>query len=162
MGNTLVKSQLEDVASYLGKTVQILEAYLNDTTMNRLMSEKSGNEDYYRGLLASIRKLCVYCEESLDACKIVLKNEPFNKAAAERVLYRVYHQCIEEYFAPKSDLWFEDSRSAYTGRNCIKFRDEAPNSLKDTIKDLESDMQRMREDLEYYETDYKTKMVQSN
>lgn len=129
--------------------------------MDSLMDEKSGSEEYYRTLLSTVRKFLVYNEESLDACRIVLKNEPFNKAAAERVLYRVYHQSIEEYFSPKSDAWYEDSRSAYTGRNCIKFREEAPESLKDLIKKLEFDIQEIREELEYYETDYRTKMVQS-
>ena len=161
MGNTLVKSQLEDVTTFLEQTVQTLEDYMNETTMERLMDEKSGDELYYKGLLSSIRKLLVYCEEGLEACRIVLKNQPFNKGAAERVLYRVYHKCIEEYFSPKSDLWFEDSRSAYTGRNCIKFREETPESLKTLITKLEFDVQKVREELEYYETDYQTKMVQS-
>ena len=161
MGNTLVKSQLEDVTLFLEQTVQTLEDYMNETTMERLMDEKSGDELYYKGLLSSVRKLLVYCEEGLEACRIVLKNQPFNKGAAERVLYRVYHRCIEEYFSPKSDLWFEDSRSAYTGRNCIKFREETPESIKTLITKLEFDIQKIREELEYYETDYQTKMVQS-
>jgi len=50
--------------------------------MDSLMDEKSGSEEYYRTLLSTVRKFLVYNEESLDACRIVLKNEPFNKAAA--------------------------------------------------------------------------------
>ncbi|PLT34822.1 YpuI family protein [Bacillus sp. V5-8f] len=161
MGNLIVKSQLEDVRSFLADTVDRLENFLNETTYSKLQQEKSGEEHYYKGLLSSIRRLLVYCEEGLEACQIVLKNEMFNKAAAEKTLYRIYHQCIEEYFAPKSDRWYEDSRSAYTGKNSIKFHSEVPESITALLKDLEAGFQAMREDLAFYETDYRTKMMQS-
>ncbi|RFU65586.1 YpuI family protein [Peribacillus glennii] len=161
MGNLIVKSQLEDVRSFLANTVDKLEQFLNEATISKLQQEKSGDEQYYKGLLSSIRRLLVYCEEGLEACQIVLKNEAFNKAAAEKTLYRIYHQCIEEYFAPKSDRWYEDSRSAYTGKNSIKFHFEVPQSISALLKDLEAGFQAMREDLAFYETDYRTKMMQS-
>lgn len=161
MGNMIVKSQLEDVRDFLGNTVDKLEQFLNETTYSKLQQEKSGDESYYKGLLSSIRRLLVYCEEGLEACQIVLKNEVFHKAAAEKTLYRIYHQCIEEYFAPKSDRWYEDSRSAYTGKNSIKFHTEVPESITSVLKDLEAGFQTVREELEFYETDYRTKMMQS-
>ncbi|WP_057914321.1 YpuI family protein [Peribacillus muralis] len=161
MGNTLVKSQLEDVKRFLEVTVAQLEGFMNEMTYSKLQEEKIGDETYYKGILSSIRRMLVSCEEGLDACQIVLKNENFNKAAAEKTLYRVYHQCIEEYFSPKSDRWFEDSRSAYTGKNSIKFHQSVPDSIISIMKTLESGFQSMREDLEFYETDYKTKMLQS-
>jgi hypothetical protein len=161
LGNSIVKSQLEDVRNFLGNTVDRLEQFLNETTYSKLQQEKSGDETYYKGLLSSIRRLLVNCEEGLEACQIVLKNEVFHKAAAEKTLYRIYHQCIEEYFAPKSDRWFEDSRSAYTGKNSIKFHSEVPESITAPLKDLEGGFQAIREELEFYETDYRTKMMQS-
>ena len=103
----------------------------------------------------------LYCEEGLEVCQIILKNEIFNKAAAEKTLYKIYHQCIEEYFSPKSDLWYEDSRAAYTGKNSIKFHGIVPESIPHVLKELESGFQTMREELEFYETDYRTKMMQS-
>ncbi|WP_409301466.1 DUF3907 family protein [Peribacillus sp. SCS-155] len=161
MGNTLVRTQLEEVRNFLVYTVNKLEEFLNETTYSGLQEEKNGDSGYYKGLLSSLRRLLVNCEEGLEACQIVLKNEVFHKAAAERTLYRIYHQCIEEYFSPKSDRWYEDSRSAYTGRNSIKFHSEVPESLSNIVKDLEASFQAVREDLEFYETDYRTKMMQS-
>lgn len=161
MGNTLVHTQMADVKEFLENAVNEFETFLNKTTLNSLVQEKMGDSDYYRALLSSLRRLLVYCEEGLDSCHIILKTEPFIKAAAEKILYRIYHQCIEEFFSPSSDVWFEDSRSAYTGNNSIKFRQEVPDSVKTVFKNLESPFQRIREELEYYETDYRTKMLQS-
>ncbi|AGK54759.1 MAG: hypothetical protein K0S25_154 [Bacillus sp. (in: firmicutes)] len=161
MGNTIVKAQVEDIKHFLAKAIVGLEEYLNENTLSSLLEEKPGNREYYKLLLGNIRKLLVYSEESLDACKVILQTETFPKAAAEKALYRIYHQCIEEFFSPKSDVWFEDSRSAYTGKNSIKLRQEAPENLVRLLASLEGEFQRVREELQYYETDYRTKMMQS-
>lgn len=161
MGNTIVKTQIEDVKSFLGQTVTGLEEFLNGSTLNGLLEEESGNEDYYKQVLSTIRKLLVFCEEGLDACNVIAQAQPFSKGAAEKTLYRIYYHCVEEFFAPKSDIWYEDSRSAYTGKNAIKFRETVPHSIKALLVSLEGDFQRIREELEYYETDYRTKMLQS-
>ncbi|MEN8700839.1 YpuI family protein [Bacillus infantis] len=161
MANTIVKSQTEEVKKFLGNTVSDLEAYLNETTLSGLLKEKDGDRNYYKMVLGNLRKLLVFCEEGLDACSVLLKNEPFPKPAAEKTLYRIYHQCIDEFFSPKNDAWFENSRSAYTGKNSIKFQGEVPESMKGIFDSLESEFQRIREELEYYETDYRTKMIQS-
>lgn len=161
MGNSMVKTQLEEVSVFLTNLVSKIEDYLNETTIQALMQEHNGDEQFYKLLLSSFRKILVYCEEGLEASKIVLKSEPFQKGAAEKTLYKIYHQCIEEFFSPKNDAWYEDSRSAYTGRNSIKFHQTAPTSVVNLLKSLEGEFQKVREELEYYETDYRTKMIQS-
>lgn len=161
MGNSIVKSQLEGVRDFLNTTVEKLEGFINESTLTSLQQEKSGDEKYYKGILSSLRRLLVNCEEGLEVSQIILKNDSFNKPAAEKTLYKIYHQCIEEYFSPKSDRWYEDSRAAYTGKNSIKFHEEVPESIHAILKELESGFQAMREELEFYETDYRTKMLQS-
>ncbi|WP_110927557.1 DUF3907 family protein [Bacillus massiliglaciei] len=161
MGNAFVKSQLEDVQSFLEETVAVMESYLNEATYSGLQKEQQGEAEYYKGLLSSLRRLLVNCEAGLEACRSILKSEIFHQSAAEKTLYRIYHQCIEDYFSPKSDLWYEDSRASYTGQNLIKFHGDVPDSLEAVLKELENGFQAMREDLEYYETDYRTKMMQS-
>jgi Protein of unknown function (DUF3907) len=161
LGNTLVQSQIIDVKNFLAHAIVKFETFLNEMTITKLVDEKAGDPDYYRMLVSNLRKLLVYCEEGSEACQVIVKNEPFAKETAEKTLYRIYHQCIEEFFAPKSDAWFEDSRSAYTGKNSIKFRQETPDSVKTLFGNLESQFQKIREELEYYETDYRTKMIQS-
>jgi hypothetical protein len=162
MGNTIVLNQMKQVETFLKKTVEAISDYLNNTTITSLLNEQvDGDKAYYELLLSDLRRLVVYCEEGLEACHVVLHDEPFRKAAAEKTLYRIYHSCIEEFFAPKGEGWYEDSRSAYTGRNSIKFRQTPPPSLKNLIASLESGFQTIREELEFYETDYRTKMIQS-
>jgi Protein of unknown function (DUF3907) len=161
LGNTLVQTQIIDVKNFLEHTIVEFETFLNKTTLSGLVKEREGDSDYYKSILSNIRKLLVFCEEGLDACRVIVKNEPFAKAAAEKTLYRIYHQCIEEFFAPKSDAWFEDSRSAYTGKNSIKFRQNTPDSIRSIFSNLEGTFQEIREELEYYVTDYQTKMIQS-
>ncbi|MCM3122256.1 YpuI family protein [Mesobacillus sp. AQ2] len=161
MGNTIVKTQIEEVREFLSATVVKLEGFLNGTTLEGLKQGQPADEEYYKSILSSLRKLAVYCEEGLDACKVILQAEVFSKPAAEKTLYRIYYQCIEEFFSPKNDAWYEDSRSAYTGKNAIKFRQPVAAELSDLLVSLESGFQRIREELEYYETDYRTKMLQS-
>ncbi|TWE06242.1 uncharacterized protein DUF3907 [Neobacillus bataviensis] len=161
MGNTLVKTQLNDVKEFLTKSISTLEDFLNETTISQLNVENDDDRVYVKLILANMRKLVVYSEEGLEACSVILQSEPFQKAAAEKTLYKIYHQCIEEFFSPKNDAWFENSRSAYTGRNSIKYYRNVSDKISAILKSLESDFQRIREELEYYETDYRTKMIQS-
>ena len=161
MGNKIVETQINDVKDFLGQTVSKLEDFLNGSTLKGLESEEAGNPEYYKFVLSTIRKLNVYCEEGLEACQVVAKGQPFSKIAAEKTLYRIYYHCVEEFFSPKSDVWYEDSRSAYTGKNAIKFRETVPLSIKELLVSLEGDFQKIREELEYYETDYRTKMLHS-
>lgn len=161
MSNTLVKTQLKEVEMFLTNTIKTIEDFLNETTLSQLDNGEAEDRDYLKFVLSNLRKLLVYSEESLDACKVILQGEPFEKAAAEKTLYRIYHQCIVEFFSPKNDAWYEDSRSAYTGRNSIKFYKAVPEVLRQLVKGLEGEFQRIREDLEFYETDYRTKIIQS-
>lgn len=160
MGKSMARAQTEQAGEFLAQTVQTLSDYLNETTLSSLEAEEPGSRDYYRDVLSNLRKLAVYCEEGLLACRIRLKQDPFQEAAAERTLYQVYHRCIEEFFTPKKDTWYEDSRAAYTGKNAICFHEPAPASLKNLMASLETEYQSMREELEYYATDYRMKMVQ--
>ncbi|MFC4324118.1 YpuI family protein [Litchfieldia salsa] len=161
MGNLIVKSQTEQVEEFLRNSVSSITNYLNQTTIDSLINEADGEKEYFESLLSNIRRLVVFCEEGLDACQVVLTNEPFRKGAAEKTLYKIYHQCIEEFFSPKNDSWYEDSRSAYTGKNALTFRQTPPPSTEKLLSSLEASFQSIREELEFYETDYRTKMLQS-
>ncbi|MBD1378667.1 YpuI family protein [Metabacillus arenae] len=161
MGNDMVRSQTIQVGDFLNKAVIYLSEYLNEITISSLQTEETGEEKYYKELLSNLRRLTVYCEEGYEACQMILQSTPFRKPAAEKTLYRIYHTCVEEFFNPKHDVWYEDSRSAYTGKNAIKFRAGTPLSLKKLMATLESEFQIIREELEFYETDYRTKMIQS-
>lgn len=162
MSNSIAHSQSILVRDFLDHVVKEIGSYLNKTTMESLLTEEpDGKLNHYDGILASLRRLYVFCDEGLDACNVILNAEEFRKAASEKTLYWIYHQCIQEFYSPKNDKWFEDSRSAYTGKNAIKFYETTPESIKKLMASLEKDFQEIREELEYYETDYRTKILQS-
>jgi hypothetical protein len=161
MGNMIVEAQIEEVSKHLVKTIQFIEQFLNETTLAMLVNENNDNLEYYKLLLSQCRKILVYSEEGYEEAQIIIKATPFPKQIAEKTLYKIYHQCIEEFFSPKSDVWYEDSRAAYTGKNAICFRQEVSPSVFELFHKLEGGFQHLREELEYYETDYKTKLLQS-
>jgi hypothetical protein len=159
LGNTIVNTQLLEAVNHLTKNVESMESYLNITTLSMLKTEDE--TDYYKRVLSQCRKILVFSEENLREAKLVLNANPFPKQIAEKILFKIYHQCIEEFFSPKSDVWYEDSRAAYTGKNAICFRMDVPVSLEQLFQEMEGRFQHLREELEYYETDYKTKLLQS-
>ncbi len=163
MSNTVVQAQMNDVKDFLAVTVTKLSEYLNEHSIGQLLEEEGSKEkEYYEKLLKEIRRLEVFCVEALDVVNVIMYSEPFRKSAAEQTLYRIYHKCILEFFFPKDDIWYEDSRALYTGKNSIQFHATPPTSLKPLIHSLESPFQSIREELDYYETDYQTKVVMNN
>jgi hypothetical protein len=84
MGNSLVKSQLNDVKNFLGKSISTLENFLNEATISQLNLENDEDRTYNKLIFANLRKLIVYSEEGLDACSVILQGSPFQKAAAEK------------------------------------------------------------------------------
>lgn len=160
MSNTLVRSQMEQVETFLDQVTNKMADYLDNHNLKELQQEvENENQDYFRHLLATLRRLEVFCKEAQDAVEVILKSEVFRKSAAEKTLYVIYHQCISEFFSPKEEPWYEDSRAAYTGKNAIRFYKDAPPSFSLLIGELEKPFQDIREELAYYETDYRTKIV---
>lgn len=102
MSNLMVENQTEQVSIFLEDVISLITNYVNYHTLPSLLEETpTGNEQYYKGILASIRRLLVFCEEGLDACFVLLNSQPFRKTAAETVLYKIYHQVIAEFFFAK-------------------------------------------------------------
>ncbi|MGL4819810.1 MAG: DUF3907 family protein [Bacilli bacterium] len=162
MSNSMIQGQMQELAKFLEEAVSTWSHYLNASTVDSMLAEEpTASRAYLEAVASNVRRMLVYSEEGLDACAIVLNGKEFVKGAAEQTFYRVYHTVIMEFFSPKNDRWYEDSRSAYTGKNAIRFHEPVPQSLKATFRKLEGGFQQLREDLEFYETDYRTKMIQN-
>ncbi|MED2217080.1 DUF3907 family protein, partial [Bacillus thuringiensis] len=92
MSNLMVENQTEQVSIFLEDAINLITNYVNYHTLPSLLEETpAGNEQYYKGLLASMRRLLVFCEEGHDACFVLLNSQPFRKTAAEKILYKIYH-----------------------------------------------------------------------
>lgn len=162
MGDSLVKGQITLAYETLTKISNTVSEFLNETTVTNLKAEQAEEkEGYYSDLLVSLRRINVFCDEGKSSCEVILNGNTFRRAAAEKTLFWIYHNCVEEFFNPRIENWYEDSRAAYTGKNAIKFAYNVPMSLKEMVASIEGPFQTIREELEYYETDYQTKVIQS-
>ncbi|ADH99687.1 YpuI family protein [Salisediminibacterium selenitireducens] len=161
MGNELVKEQLESTVTSLKETSLNIRTFLNQETVeSQLKNAEGSSQEEIELLFDQLRRLLVYFDEGMESGQLLLKSEKFRKTAAEKTLFWVFHQCVEEFFQPHYDVWYEDSRAAYTGKNAIHFRTEVSEQLKKLIRSIEGPLQEMREDLDYYETDFRTRLRQ--
>lgn len=80
MTNVIVENQTKQVELYLREVIDILTEYANNHTIGAIHDEApQGDIVYYKELLATVRRLLVYCEEGSDACKVVIMSVPFRK-----------------------------------------------------------------------------------
>ncbi|MCS1350082.1 YpuI family protein [Mechercharimyces sp. CAU 1602] len=140
-----------------------LAAFLDYTHIPQLIAE-SGTatekevemEQYYRHFLSDLRHLNVSCEMAYETISLVLRRAKFNREFADKVLYEVVHTCIYNFYYPRHECYEEDGRYTYTGQDAIRFRYPPAPSLHKVTISLSKAFEGLREELEYYETDYMT------
>ena len=60
MSNLMVENQTEQVSIFLEDAINLITNYVNYHTLPSLLEETpAGNEQYYKGVLASMRRLLV-------------------------------------------------------------------------------------------------------
>lgn len=151
MGHSIVRAQTQKTGEFLSMVVNTVNDYLNQTTLESLQAELPIEKGYCCDVLSALRRMAVFCEGGAEACRRLLMQEPFQEARAEKTLYNVYHQCIEEFFMPKKDTWCENSRASYTGVSAIEFYHAVPASLEQLLLPLSAAFLKMREELAHYE-----------
>ncbi len=160
MSGTHLKQLCEDTHNRLKKVGMELERFLNQVTLASLV-QKSGDpeeyETYYRNYLSDLRHLLVYSENAYEKIGVCLRRARFNEEFAEEALYQVYHTCVNNFYYPKGEVYDEDGRYSYTGQDAIIFRKEVTPELRALTVSLSKVFEQMRDDLQYYETDYITK-----
>lgn len=147
----LCETAREQLKSAAGR----IEAFLNHYSLPQLTEGQ--NEDlglFYEGLLSDLRHLLVYCEDCYEKLGIVLRRGTFDEEAAEKALYHVYHDCVNNFFYPKNESYSEDGRYAYTGQDAIRFRKKPSRPARDAVLDITRAFEELRDDLTYYESDY--------
>ncbi|MCW4645309.1 YpuI family protein [Bacillus safensis] len=159
MAHMNVKAQVDQAGVFLSKVAIEMSGFLNETTLSSLKRLNPEAEAYYCDILSTLRKLAVYSEDAAAICRKMGQQQTFPQQAAQQMLHRIYHQCIEEFFTPKKDTWYEDSRSAYTGKSSIVFYHEVSADMKQLFSSLEKDFLAMREELEYTTSHQQVKMV---
>ncbi|MBO2533241.1 Protein of unknown function [Planifilum fulgidum] len=147
----------------LKEAIRLLEDFLNYTHIPRLMeetpeSEKEGMEEYYREYLSDLRVLLVSCQVAYEKVSLVLRRATFKREFAEKVLSEIVHGCIYNFYYPRNEVYEEDGRYCYTQQEAIKFRRQPAESLRKLTIDLSRIFEILRDELDYYETDYITRL----
>ncbi|BAU27324.1 uncharacterized protein DUF3907 [Aneurinibacillus soli] len=159
MPETQLKEICEESYKRLKKVCMELEKFLNATTLASLIQNSPDPEQYetyYRNYLSDLRHLLVNSENAYEKLGICLRRAQFNKEFAQEVLYLVYHTCVNMFFYPKGEVYEEDGRNSYTGRDAIIFHKEVTPELKSLTLGMSKVFEYLRDELQYYETDYVT------
>ncbi|MNO45932.1 hypothetical protein D3C76_362110 [compost metagenome] len=152
--------QLCDSAwSKLKDNISKLETFLNHYSLSLLAEGQEEEMNmFYRGFLSDLRQLLVFSEECYEKLGISLRRGTFDEESAEKVLYRVYHDCINRFFYPKNESYSEDGRYAYTGQDAIRFRKKPSRPARDIVLSITSSFEELRDELSYYESEYLTQL----
>lgn len=158
MPSTNVKPLTESTRDKLKQAIGQLEIFLNQHALPGLTAEDNGNEAelFYKGLLSDLRHLLVFSEVAYEKLGVALRRPNFDIEFAERVLYEVYHQCVNAFYYPKNECYSEDGRYAYTGQDAIRFRSKPIRVAKEIVMTVSKVYEELRDDLAYYESDYMT------
>lgn len=154
-----IRQLCEATREKLKQAVEKLETFLNQHSLPQLMEGQ--DEDrvlFYQGFLSDLRHLLVFSEVCYEKLGVALRRGTFDEEAAEKVLYHVYHDCVNNFFYPKNESYSEDGRYAYTGQDAIRFRKKPVREARDIVLDITGIFEELRDDLTYYESDYLTQL----
>lgn len=141
----------------LKSAISTMELFLNEHTLPQLAAGQDEETiHFYKGFLSDLRHLLTFSEVSFEKLGIVERRPNFDTEFAEKELYRVYHSCVNSFFYPKNESYSEDGRYAYTGQDAIRFRKKPIRPARDVIMDITKIYEELRDDLNYYESDYLT------
>ncbi|GKU79696.1 YpuI family protein [Paenibacillus sp. L3-i20] len=158
MPSTNVKALTETTREKLKGAIAQVEPFLNNYALSQLTGEDGGEgaELFYKGLLSDLRHLLVYSEVTNEKLGVLLRRPNFDTDSGERVLYEVYHHCVNAFFYPKNECYSEDGRYAYTGQDAIRFRYKPIREARNVVLSISKIYEELRDDLSYYESDYMT------
>jgi hypothetical protein len=165
MPDIQLRELCEESYNRLKKAAMEIEKFLNFTTLSTLVSQSGDPEEfqpYYRAYLSDLRFLLVHCEKVYEKLGVCLRRSQFNKDFAEESLHLLYHTCVNLFFYPRGEVYEEDGRHSYTGRDAIIFRKEVTPELKALTLSLSKIFEFLRDELQYYETDYLTMKKMTN
>ncbi len=159
MPDNQIKELIQLSTSHIKEIQTPLEGFLNHYSLPQLLAESSDEvkQQKTKFFLTDIRHLLVNCENTLKKLGVVNRSNQFNKDFAEQVLYETVHLCVNKFFYPDHEVYEEDGRNSYTGKDAIKFSFEPHPSIRELIISISKNFEILREELSYYETDYVTK-----
>jgi hypothetical protein len=155
MSDLQVNQKCESTQILLSKSIGLLESFLNQNALPQLIASQDVDMDeFYLGYLNDMRHLLVFSQVGYEKIGVCLRRPEFHVEFSEKVLYEIYHTCVNAFFYTKHECYSEDGRYAYTGGDAIRFRKKPSRVVRDLTIELFQLYEQLREELAYYETEY--------
>lgn len=121
--DTHLLSQAESINEHLTFIENELHDFLDFTSVDKVLETNRELEiEYIQRIFKEFRYLAVYCGEGRKAIEKLMKTSQIEEEFLDRVYKGVYYKCVLEYFSPKDEVWFEDSRASYQNKCSIDFQ----------------------------------------
>lgn len=150
--DTHLLSQAESINKHLAQIESELHDFLDFTSVDKLLeSEQNLDLEYLQKIFKELRYLAIFCGEGRQAIGKLLRTQQDEQGYFDKVYKGIYFKCIIEYFSPKDEIWFEDSRASYRNKCVIDFQQHPGEHIIETVKKVEPSFLRLREQLDYLE-----------
>lgn len=154
-----VRTHMMETKSFLIQASDKITVFLDEYNTKTVL-EDNGNilnsKEYIQQVFKQLRRMEVLFDEALSRLSFLLNMDELSQIQAEKTLFRVYQQCIMEFYSPRNDVWYEESRAVYSNQMSIRFHKTPPLELKKMFYELEPEFQNLREMLDYYDTKHQT------
>ncbi|MBR7553294.1 DUF3907 family protein [Allobacillus sp. GCM10007491] len=145
------RSQAQKVFEELGRIESILEDFHNRHSANHLAnSNKDLSEEYIQRVIKQFRLLEAYSTEGKRAIYPFTNGKTIDAKNIDRILRGINLKCVNSFFSPTVDLWFEDSRASYQNKDAIDFIENPGEEITQLTRELEPIFLDLRNQLEYF------------
>ncbi|WP_026689421.1 DUF3907 family protein [Alteribacter aurantiacus] len=152
MVDNVVRDHLLFTEERLSASAKELRQFLNRVTVE-MLTDGDRAKSFVEVLLDDLRRLSVFFDEGAERCRMVLSAGTFRLPVAKKTLHWIFHWCVEAFFQPRQDAWYEESRAAYQNESVIRFRDNPPDQIQALFMKLEVNLLQLREEIEHYEVE---------
>ena len=144
------KSQAQKVFDELGRIENILEDFHNHHSAEHLVNgNKELRKEYIQQVIKQFRLLEAYSTQGKRAIYPFANGKNINAKNIDRILRGISVKCVDSFFSPNVDLWFEDSRASYQNKNAIDFIENPGEEINELTRKLEPIFLDLRNQLEY-------------
>ncbi|WP_194840812.1 DUF3907 family protein [Filobacillus milosensis] len=150
--DTHLYSQAESINDQLKLIETELHEFLDFSSIDKLINlNKHIDIEYVQAIFREFRYLAVYCGEGRNAIDKLIQSKNVEQDIVDRVYKGIYRKCVLEFFSPKDEVWYEDSRASYRNKCSIDFQTDPSDPIVQTMEKIEPYFHKLREDLDYLE-----------
>ncbi|GEL76115.1 DUF3907 family protein [Tenuibacillus multivorans] len=148
--DTHLLSQAESIQDHLQLIEHELSDFLDFTSVDKILDESKDVEiNFIQTIFKEFRYIAVYSGEGKKAINRILMDQRIEETLVDKVYKGIYFKCVNEFFSPHHEVWYEDSRASYRNKFSIDFYTKPGMLIEDTIKKIEPSFHHIRDQLDY-------------